>query len=114
VVRTSGGRLSLMKSVTPIFDSSAATFDRYRALPTGVPEAIRTAIWKSTRNQRLERVLDLGAGTGRIGRAFVKANDFYVGVDASWAMLQEFRKHSPAASLAQADGEQLPFDAGVF
>jgi ubiquinone/menaquinone biosynthesis C-methylase UbiE len=106
-----------MKSVTPTFDSSAATFNRYRALPTGVPEAIRAAIWKSTRNQRPARVLDIGAGAGRIGRAFVDADDFndlYVGVDASLAMLQEFRKLSRAASLAQADGEQLPFGAGIF
>ena len=103
-----------MRSITSTFDNSAATFERYRSFPAGVPEAIRATVWKSVRNRRLARVLDVGAGTGRIGNAFVEANDFYVGVDASLAMLQEFRRHSPAASLIQADGTCLPFNSQVF
>jgi ubiquinone/menaquinone biosynthesis C-methylase UbiE len=96
------------------FDITAASFDRHRALPTGVPEAIRTAIWKTTGKQPPATVLDLGAGTGRIGKAFVEANDVYAGVDSSLEMLREFRAHSPAACLAQADGRRLPFCEGAF
>ena len=103
-----------MTSASSTFDSSAATFDRYRVLPTGVPEAIRTAVWKSVRNLGQARVLDLGAGTGRIGKAFVEANDAYAGVDASLAMLREFRKYGPAAALIQADGACLPFKSHIF
>jgi ubiquinone/menaquinone biosynthesis C-methylase UbiE len=98
----------------PTFDAVAPTFERYRALPRGVPEAIRSAILQATRKQPPARVLDLGAGTGRIGRAFVAANDFYVGVDASLGMLQEFLLTTPTPCLAQADGQQLPFRDGAF
>lgn len=97
------------------FDAAAPTFERYRALPRGVPEAIRSAILQATRKQAPARVLDLGAGTGRIGKAFVAAKDFYVGVDASSGMLQEFllATHTPPC-LAQADGLRLPFRHGAF
>ena len=97
------------------FDAVAPTFERYRALPPGVPEAIRSTILQATRKQPPARVLDLGAGTGRIGKAFVAANDFYVGVDASLGMLQEFllTTRTPPC-LAQADGQQLPFRDGAF
>lgn len=61
-----------------------------------------------------ERILDLGAGTGRIGHAFVVASDFYVGVDLSWAMLREFAAHSPNALLLQVDGRNLPFSNCTF
>jgi ubiquinone/menaquinone biosynthesis C-methylase UbiE len=98
----------------PTFDAVAPTFERYRALPRGVPEAIRSAILQATRKQPPARVLDLGAGTGRIGKVFVAANDFYVGVDASLGMLQEFLLTTRTRCLAQADGQQLPFRDGAF
>ena len=98
----------------PNFDAVAPTFERYRALPRGVPEAIRSAILQATRKQPPARVLDLGAGTGRIGKAFVAADDFYVGVDASLRMLQEFLLTTRIPCLAQADGQQLPFRDGAF
>ena len=96
------------------FDAVAPTFERYRALPRGVAEAIRSAILQATRKQPPARVLDLGAGTGRIGKAFVAADDFYVGVDSSLGMLQEFLLTTPTPCLAQADGQQLPFRDGAF
>ena len=96
------------------FDAVAPTFERYRALPRGVPEAIRSAILQATRKQPPARVLDLGAGTGRIGKAFVAADDFYVGVDASLGMLQEFLLTARTPCLAQADGQRLPFRDGAF
>ena len=52
---------------------------------------IRSAIHTAARITATARVLDIGAGTGRIGRAFIEAGDFYIGVDTSLAMLQEFR-----------------------
>jgi SAM-dependent methyltransferase len=58
------------------------------------------------------RVLDLGAGTGRIGGAFVEAGDAYIGVDLSLPMLRQFR--ASGADLVQAAGEQLPFQDSVF
>lgn len=102
-----------MTRSTATFDITAAGFNRHRAFPPGVPEAIRTAIWKCLPHPH-GRILDLGAGTGRIGNAFVQANDFYVGVDLSWAMLREFAVQNPAACLLQAEGGSLPFRDASF
>jgi len=83
-------------------------------LPAGVPEAIRKAIWENTRVRHSAMVLDLGAGSGRIGRVFVQAGDAYVGVDFSLPMLGEFHDKLPAACLLQADGGCLPFPDDSF
>jgi ubiquinone/menaquinone biosynthesis C-methylase UbiE len=91
------------------FDRNAAIFEQHRALPSSALEAIRKTVWECTEIGPLARVLDLGAGSGRIGRAFVDANDPYIGVDFSLPMLREFRGRNSAACLIQADGERLPF-----
>ena len=72
------------------YDTAAPAFEDHRGMPPGVPEAIRSAIWAAVGAPDGRRVLDLGAGTGRIGRAFVAAGDAYVGVDASLGMLAAF------------------------
>jgi SAM-dependent methyltransferase len=59
-------------------------------------------------------VLDVGAGAGRIGQAFVAAGDDYVGVDLSGAMLTAFRNGAPSARLVLADAARLPFDDRRF
>jgi demethylmenaquinone methyltransferase/2-methoxy-6-polyprenyl-1,4-benzoquinol methylase len=100
--------------VTSTFDLNAASFERHRALPSGVPAAIRKAIWESTGARPSARVLDLGAGSGRIGRAFVEAGDAYIGVDFSLPMLREFHARNTGACLLQADGGRLPFPDGSF
>jgi ubiquinone/menaquinone biosynthesis C-methylase UbiE len=97
------------------FDRVAPTFDRHRALPDGVPEAIRAAVLKAV-EAASPRLLDLGAGTGRIGIPFVAAGDDYVGVDLSFGMLHAFaqRGSGRAPRLVQADGEHLPFRDAAF
>jgi len=82
-------------------------------LPDGVPERIRAAVL-SVAGGRWPVVLDLGAGTGRIGRPFVAAGDRYIGADLSIGMLHEFHGHDRRARLAQCDGEALPFRDGAF
>lgn len=96
------------------FDAAASEFDRYRAFPEGVPQAIHRAVWSAASHLHAVRTLDLGAGTGRIGKVFVAAGDDYIGVDLSAAMLQEFRAHMPNAILVQADGHRLPFRSHTF
>ncbi|HEY6352516.1 MAG TPA: class I SAM-dependent methyltransferase [Candidatus Angelobacter sp.] len=96
------------------FDSSAATFDRYRALPDHALVAIRKTIWDSTGKPESAHVLELGAGTGRIGNAFVEAGDSYVGADISLPMLLQFHARNEDARLVQADGARLPFRDGSF
>jgi len=100
-------------------DTTAFSFERYRSLPNSVVEAIRSAIWSAASLPDHARVLDVGAGTGRIGKAFLAAGDFYVGVDSSLAMLQEFSaklefRESKTCLLAQAEGRQLPFQSASF
>lgn len=102
-----GGRLQTA------YDVVAPSFERHRRLPDGVPEAIRAAILKFV-GWPAPRLLDLGAGTGRIGTAFVAAGDDYVGLDRSFGMLREFAERSGAARLVQAEGERLPFSAAAF
>ena len=77
---------------TSDFDAIADDFDRFRALPDGVPRTIRDTIWAALDCASAGRLLDLGAGTGRIGEAFVAAGDRYIGVDASARMLACFAR----------------------
>jgi ubiquinone/menaquinone biosynthesis C-methylase UbiE len=100
--------------MTSTFDLSAGSFEHHRSLPAEAPTAIRSAIWAATRIPTPACVLDLGAGTGRIGRAFVAAGDFYAGVDTSLAMLREFSASSGNGFLALADGRRLPFKNSAF
>src|ERR1700712_4612455 len=99
------------------FDSVAPTFDRHRALPDGVPEAIRAAVLEAV-DASSPRLLDLGAGTGRIGIPFIAARDDYVGVDLSFGMLSEFKRRAAdrarASRLVQGAGEHLPFPERTF
>jgi ubiquinone/menaquinone biosynthesis C-methylase UbiE len=94
------------------FDVAAPAFDRHRALPDGVPRAIRESIIAAVATPS-PRLLDLGAGTGRIGAAFVAAGDDYVGVDLSLAMLRAFPRRG-IARLVQANGARLPFADASF
>jgi SAM-dependent methyltransferase len=108
---------------TSAFDAMSASFDHHRALPDGVPETVRAAILRELalpgENPAGTRpaLLDLGAGTGRIGWPFVVAGDDYVGVDLSAGMLRVFADRSCGgrrAMLVQADGVALPFAAASF
>lgn len=101
------------------FDAVAGDFDRFRALPAGVPAAIRRAMWEAIGVASTGCVLDLGAGTGRIGAAFIAAGDAYVAVDASSGMLARFAEKlsgcgSQLPALVKADGQALPFPAAAF
>jgi ubiquinone/menaquinone biosynthesis C-methylase UbiE len=100
------------------FDRVAPTFDRQRPLPSGVAEAVRAAIIAAIAPARPLRHLDLGAGTGRFGSAFLAAGDDYVGADLSTGMLREFAaraaQNDRTAQLVQADGASLPFRDGTF
>lgn len=96
-----------------VYDTMASDFDRRRALPDGVPETIREAILRAGPVAR-PRILDLGAGAGRIGRCFVGADDDYTGIDLSFGMLRAFAFTAPTARLAQADGVRLPFRDATF
>jgi SAM-dependent methyltransferase len=101
------------------FDAIAGDFERFRALPQGVAAAVRQALWTTLDLGDEARLLDLGAGTGRVGSAFVEAGCGYIGVDFSSGMLDQFAMKtrsagSPAPCLVQADGRMLPFCSDSF
>src|SRR5580700_3028941 len=78
--RLEQSRIPFDMAPTSAYAAAAPTFERHRGLPAGTAEAIRAAILGAIATPS-PRLLDLGAGTGRIGRAFVEAGDDYVGVD---------------------------------
>ena len=99
------------------YDGIANQFEKHRSFPQATAEAIRRAILACLPGIERPRLLDLGAGTGRIGRWFVKAADDYVGLDLSWDMLKVFQGCMGceyAARLVQADGGALPFPDATF
>ena len=96
------------------FDITAPGFERWRVLPCEAVQGILVAIRSAVALPSPARVLDLGAGTGRIGKAFVIAGDFYTGVDTSLAMLRQFPAAGDRCHLVQADGGQLPFRDSFF
>jgi ubiquinone/menaquinone biosynthesis C-methylase UbiE len=97
------------------FDSAAQSFERHRQFPAGIGHAIRSSVLAMPAASRPARILDLGAGTGRIGRAFVEFGDAYIGIDLSISMMREFTARSDAKpALVQAEGQRLPFADGAF
>jgi SAM-dependent methyltransferase len=92
-------------SRTP-FDGQARQFDRRVGLPEADCRAIAAAVLVLARAGAGDRVLEIGAGTGMIGRWFLDHPVRYVGLDLSRGMLEVFRKRpGPArAGLVQADG----------
>lgn len=61
---------------------------------------------------RLDRVLDVGAGTGRISRLVAQRGAEVVAIDRSRAMLEVARRLVPGARLAVADAGALPVARG--
>jgi SAM-dependent methyltransferase len=60
------------------------------------------------------RMLEVGAGTGRISIPLLERGVNLIGCDLSSKMLLRLREKYPAARLAQADAIQLPFPGAAF
>src|SRR5579864_246744 len=102
-------------SPTP-FDGQAAQFDRRVGLPESDCRAIAAAVIALAGAGEGDRVLEIGAGTGMIGRWFLDHPVRYVGLDRSRGMLEVFRRRPGAgrAGLVQADGAlPWPLPAGA-
>ncbi|NOZ61441.1 MAG: class I SAM-dependent methyltransferase [Calditrichaeota bacterium] len=60
-----------------------------------------------------QRVLDLGVGTGNVLRQFSDSFQCFA-IDFTFSMLKTTKKNFPAAHLAQADANILPFKSEIF
>jgi SAM-dependent methyltransferase len=93
------------------FEAVAAEYERWR--PDYPQEAIR---WAAERLGLAagERVLDVGAGTGKLTRGLVALGFEAVAVEPGSAMLAELRRAVPAAEPHEAHAEEIPLpDASV-
>jgi ubiquinone/menaquinone biosynthesis C-methylase UbiE len=98
------------------FDQAADFYDDTRDLPGPIAtDGIRT-IFEQLRGRAGPgaQVLEVGAGTGRIGLPLMARGANLVGVDLSARMLARQRRKEPTARVAQADATQLPFAAAQF
>jgi ubiquinone/menaquinone biosynthesis C-methylase UbiE len=98
------------------FDAQAAEFDRRVGLPEEDCRGIAAAVLSLAGVDARDRVVEIGAGTGMIGRWFLDHPVRYAGLDLSRGMLEVFRHRaprSPAPPLVQADGSHTwPFPDG--
>lgn len=92
------------------FDAQAAEFDRRVGLPEEDCRGIAAAVLSLAAAGSGDRVLEIGAGTGMMGRWFLDHPVRYVGLDLSRGMLEVFRRRIPGAPLVQADAARAwPF-----
>jgi ubiquinone/menaquinone biosynthesis C-methylase UbiE len=62
----------------------------------------------------LERILDVGTGTGIFAEAFVAKGLEVAGIDANGVMLDVARRLVPEAEFKQARAEAIPYGHGEF
>jgi ubiquinone/menaquinone biosynthesis C-methylase UbiE len=94
------------------FDRAANIYDQTRRLLEpiaryGIP-AVLDEIGPSA------RVLEVGAGTGRISIPLLERGVDLIGCDLSSPMLRRFQEKFPSARLARVDGSFLPFPGAQF
>ncbi|MES1240410.1 MAG: class I SAM-dependent methyltransferase [Acidobacteriota bacterium] len=95
------------------FDGQAAEFDRRAGLPEEDCRGIAAAVLSLTGVNEGDRVVEIGAGTGIMGRWFLDHPVRYTGLDLSLDMLGVFRRRAAGARLVQANGaDRWPFPDG--
>jgi demethylmenaquinone methyltransferase/2-methoxy-6-polyprenyl-1,4-benzoquinol methylase len=97
-----------------MFDSVARRYDVVNALLSfGLDRKWRRVVARSMAVRPGDIVLDLGCGTGELGRLFA-GRCRVVGLDLSLEMLKVARRRIPTGSFVQASAFQLPFRAAGF
>ena len=93
------------------FETVAAEYERHR--PEYPEEALRWAAEQLGLEERA-RVLDVGAGTGKLTRGLVALGFEVVAVEPGGPMLEQLRKAVPAAGVLEGPAEAIAFpDAAV-
>jgi len=100
------------------FDAQARTFDERAGIPPDAARAVARAVLDLLAPGPDDLLLELGAGTGEIGRHLAGSMN-YVGLDRSSAMLDRFlaklgARQRARASLVKADADRSwPVDDGT-
>jgi SAM-dependent methyltransferase len=87
------------------FESAAADYERHR--PEYPEEAVRWAADRLGLEQHA-RVLDVGAGTGKLTRGLVALGFEVVAVEPGVPMLDQLRRAVPEAGAVEGDAESIP------
>lgn len=100
------------------FRENAARWDRIRALHVDEAE-VEQALREMVGAEAIDRLLDIGTGTGRMLKLFGEQAETAIGVDQSRDMLAVARSNLAEdrfknCTVRQADMYDLPFDDGVF
>ena len=75
------------------FDDQAKTFETRTGLSESTCQAIVKTVLDLAEIKTNAQVVEVGAGTGQIGRWFATEPVHYLGFDLSQAMLEQFRQH---------------------
>jgi SAM-dependent methyltransferase len=99
------------------FDRAAGYYDESRGFPPGVEELVADRVEEAVGPAR--RLLEVGAGTGRIALPLHRRGRRIVGADLSRPMLDRYLAKAAAQGLAppavlQADATRLPFAGASF
>jgi ubiquinone/menaquinone biosynthesis C-methylase UbiE len=79
-------------------------------------ESLRTHFFSRKDIGRLQRILEVGCGTGAVSSSVARElpSAKVSGVDMNIRRLEFARSHDPASAYAAGDGKQLPFPARAF
>ena len=94
------------------FDRAASFYDRTRPALDSIAKHGTQAILDLTGPEA--RILEVGAGTGRISIPLLERGLDWIGCDLSSKMLMRLQEKFPAARIAQADASRLPFPSAYF
>src|SRR5215469_446904 len=97
------------------FGKTAGDYGKYRA---GFPDTLFDRLFALGVARRGDTLLDLGTGTGTLGRGFAVRGCSVTGLDPAQSMLDEARRIDAEAGVATTyltgRAEELPFDDGTF
>ncbi|MBI5300945.1 MAG: class I SAM-dependent methyltransferase [Chloroflexi bacterium] len=101
-----------------VFDQAVSFYDKTRADPEWVANAITDSLIKLGEITTRSRVLEIGIGTGRIALPALGRGIPITGIDLSRAMMAELEKkiagQNHRVALVQADANGLPFRDAAF
>jgi ubiquinone/menaquinone biosynthesis C-methylase UbiE len=100
------------------FDQAVSYYDKTRALPDWVSQAVTDSIIDLARLTSASQVLEVGVGTGRIALPLLRRGFPITGIDLSLPMMEELQTKIDdddlRAMLARADANGLPFADATF